>query len=389
MVAACVAFALWHLQPDLLIENTTPAGGDMGAHVWGPAYLRDHLLPHGQVAGWAPDWYAGFPAYQFYMVVPSLLIVALNAGVHGWLGVLPAAAGMFLGAAALFAPLRPRARTLAAVGAVGAFALVGLPYGVAFKLVSVSGIATLPVAAYAFGRLSGLRFPTPAVLAVGTLPFLFYRGFTIYGGNIASTLAGEFAFSMSLSLALVYLGLVFKGIETGRYRALTAVVLAATGLCHLIPAFWALGATAVIVAVRFRRSSSPGTLGYGLLAAAAFLALPAAGLAALGPVARHRGHHPGAGARGGRRRCWRASPCGSCPTACAGSPRRSWSAACCRCGGSARSTCGGPTSTTWAGRSCPTSTPTRPRPSGSTSCPGPPPTSTCAGPSRWRSSGSA
>ena len=24
----------------------------MGAHVWGPAYLRDHLLPHGQVAGW-------------------------------------------------------------------------------------------------------------------------------------------------------------------------------------------------------------------------------------------------------------------------------------------------------------------------------------------------
>ena len=284
VVAACVAFALWHLQPDLLIENTTPAGGDMGAHVWGPAYLRDHLLPHGQVAGWAPDWYAGFPAYQFYMVVPSLLIVALNAGIHGWLGVLPAAAGMFLGAAALFAPLRPRARTLAAVGAVGAFALVGLPYGVAFKLVSVSGVATLPVAAYAFGRLSGLRFPTPAVLAIGTLPFLFYRGFTIYGGNIASTLAGEFAFSMSLSLALVYLGLVFKGIETGRYRALTAVVLAATGLCHLIPAFWALGATAVIVAVRFRRSSSPGTLAFGLLAAAAFLALPAAGLAALGPL---------------------------------------------------------------------------------------------------------
>ena len=284
VVAACVAFALWHLQPDLLLRDTTPAGGDMGAHVWGPAYLRDHLLPNGQFAGWSADWYAGFPAYQFYMVLPSLLIVALNAGVHGWLALVPAAVGVLLGSLALFAEVERKARWALVAGAILAFGLVGLPYGVAFKLVSVSGVATLPMAAYAFGRLSGLRFPTPAVLAVGTLPFLFYRGFTIYGGNIASTLAGEFAFSMSLSLAVVYLGLVFKGLETGRYRALTAVTLAATGLCHLIPAFWALGATAVVVAVRFRRSSSPGGLGYGLLAAAAFLAMPAAFLVALSPV---------------------------------------------------------------------------------------------------------
>ena len=47
VVAVCVGFVLWHLQPDLLLRNTTPAGGDMGAHVWGPAYLRDHLLPQG------------------------------------------------------------------------------------------------------------------------------------------------------------------------------------------------------------------------------------------------------------------------------------------------------------------------------------------------------
>ncbi|HZM30095.1 MAG TPA: hypothetical protein VFB77_06365, partial [Acidimicrobiales bacterium] len=26
VVAACVAFALWHLQPDLLLRDTTPAG---------------------------------------------------------------------------------------------------------------------------------------------------------------------------------------------------------------------------------------------------------------------------------------------------------------------------------------------------------------------------
>ena len=280
VVAACALFALWHLQPDLLLRDTTPAGGDMGAHVWGPAYLRDHLLPHGQVAGWTGAWYAGFPAYQFYMVVPSLLIVVLNAGVHGWAGLVPAAAGLASAGVAVARWHDRRVRRLALAGAVAGLALVGLPYGVAFKLVTVSGVATLPVAAYAFGRLAGTRFPTPAVLAVATLPFLFYRGYTIYGGNIASTLAGEFAFSMSLSLALLYVGVVFKGLETGRYRALAAVLLALTGLCHLIPAFWALGATALAVAVRFRRSTAPRSpalplVGGGAVAALAGVALGA------------------------------------------------------------------------------------------------------------------
>ena len=51
----------------------------MGAHVWGPAFLRDHLLSHLQLSGWSMDWYAGMPVYRFYMVVPALAIVALDA----------------------------------------------------------------------------------------------------------------------------------------------------------------------------------------------------------------------------------------------------------------------------------------------------------------------
>jgi hypothetical protein len=265
VVGACVVFALWHLQPHLLLRDTTPAGGDMGAHVWGPAYLRDHLIPNGQLAGWTGAWYAGFPAYQFYMVVPSLLIVGLNAGVHGWAALVPATVGLGgLGWAVVRWHDRRTRRWALAVAVVG-LALVGLPYGVAFKLVSVSGVATLPISAYAFGRLAGARFPSPAVLSVATLPFLFYRGFTIYGGNIASTLAGEFAFSISLSLAVLYLGVVFKGLETGRYRALAALLLALTGLCHIIPAFWAIGATVVAIAVRFNFTRSRVEIGLPVL----------------------------------------------------------------------------------------------------------------------------
>lgn len=205
MVALAVLLTVSQLEPGLLLTDTTPAGGDMGAHVWGPAYLRDTLLPQGRLAGWAPDWYAGFPAYHFYMVVPSLLIVALD--------------------------------------------LVA-PYEVAFKLVSVLGIATLPVAAWALGRLTRLPFPGPPLLAVAAVGFLFDRSFSIYGGNIASTLAGEFAFSISLSLAVVYVGVLLRGLETGRHRAAAAVLLALCALCHVIPAIFAVVATGVALVLR-------------------------------------------------------------------------------------------------------------------------------------------
>lgn len=257
VLVICVVFVLVQLGPSNVFSNTTPAGGDMGAHVWGPAYLRDHLLPNLRLSGWAPDWYAGFPAFRFYMVVPALAIVALDVGVNGvWALLMIAAAVAAMVWAVRSWSQRPR-RYVALGAAIVALVGIGLPYGVAFKLVSISGVLTLPLAAYAFGRLSGLRFPSPAMLAVATLPFLFYRGFSIYGGNLASTLAGEFAFSMSLSLGLLYLGVVFRGLETGRHRALAAALLALTGLCHIIPAFWALAGTAVIALMRRRRSVAP------------------------------------------------------------------------------------------------------------------------------------
>src|SRR5437868_14852845 len=75
VVLAAMYFVLRQIGPSNLFANNTPTGGDMGAHVWGPAYLRDHLLSHGRITGWTPDWYDGFPAFQFYMVVPALAVV--------------------------------------------------------------------------------------------------------------------------------------------------------------------------------------------------------------------------------------------------------------------------------------------------------------------------
>lgn len=278
VVLFCMLFVFLQLGPSNIFSDTTPAGGDMGAHVWGPAYLRDNLLPDFRLTGWTMDWYAGFPAYQFYMVIPPLAIVLLDLGVSGPLVVVPLA----VAALAVFYAVQQwddrRIRALCIGVAVVALLCISLPYGIAFKLVTITGPLCLPLSAYAFGRLAGLRFPTPALLAAATLPFLFYRRYSIWGGNLSSMLAGEFAFSISLCLALLYLGVVLRGIETGKHRALAAGLLALCCLCHLIPFFWVSGATLVIIAVRPRRSIAPwqpcaafGAAGAGLVGIALLL----------------------------------------------------------------------------------------------------------------------
>jgi len=200
-VAGVIAVVLWQLHPSLLFSNTTITGGDTGAHVGLAGFLKSNLLPHGHVTGWDPGAYDGFPLNTFYFPLPDFLAAAL-----GYI----------------------------------------IPFNIAFKLMTILGSLTLPVAAWLFGRLSGLERPRPAVLAIATLPFLFDQSFTIYGGNLYSTMAGEYAFSLGLSFALVFLGLAVRGMKTGRYRALTAVVLAVCILCHLLTALFALAGALVI-----------------------------------------------------------------------------------------------------------------------------------------------
>ena len=78
VVTACVVFTFKELQPSQLFKNTTPAGGDMGAHVWLPAYVKSSLLPHLRITGWTPDWYDGFPALTFYFPGPIVAIALLS-----------------------------------------------------------------------------------------------------------------------------------------------------------------------------------------------------------------------------------------------------------------------------------------------------------------------
>ena len=208
-VAGATVFTLIQIRPGLILKQSTDVGGDNAAHIVAAFYLIHHLLPRGQISGWDPQWWGGFPLYVFYFPLPALLIAAFNS---------------------VFS------------------------YAVAFKIVTVIGTIFLPLAGYAFGRLAGFARPVPALMSIATVAFIFNTSYTIDGGNLASTLAGEFSFTLSVTFALLFLGVFAHCLRTGRLRWLAAVLFALTVLSHVVPAlFAAAGAVALTVAARDRR----------------------------------------------------------------------------------------------------------------------------------------
>ncbi len=236
IVVACCIFVLAIQHPGLLLRNTTATGGDTGAHVWWPWFMGHDLLPHLRLAGWSKDFYAGFPAGQFYFPFPAALI--------SFLGVL-------------------------------------IPYNVAFKLVTVLGAVLLPVSVYCFGRATKAPRPIPAMLALSSVGFMCLtdadwrqsalatttapaNGFDyptisfhlrVMGGNLASNLAGEFSFSLALALAFFFLAALARALDRRRHLALPAVLLALTILSHFVVGMFAVVGAVIYVAVRLLGSS--------------------------------------------------------------------------------------------------------------------------------------
>lgn len=201
IILSVIVVTIWSLHPQLLVSSSLLTGGDTGSHLAMPAYLKTtgnvfNFTP------WDPGWFAGFPAYTYYFVLPDVLAT---------------------------------------------FASYVIGFAVAFKLATVLGSVVLPITAYAMGRLFRAPRPIPAALAIATLPFLFDATFTIDGGNLFSTMAGEYAFSLSLALALLTIGLFARGVRTGRGYWLAAISLSLTLASHVLPWIFSIGAVVVLV----------------------------------------------------------------------------------------------------------------------------------------------
>jgi hypothetical protein len=132
----------------------------------------------------------------------------------------------------------------------------------------------LPFAAYFLGRALGLSRPVALVAGVAGGTFIFMESFSIFGGNTLSTLAGEFSFSWSFTLSLVYLGLVIRNVREGRRFSVGAgVVLALTALCHIITTMVIVVASLPLLLRRHGATTLVAAWGIGF-ALAGFWAVP-------------------------------------------------------------------------------------------------------------------
>jgi len=71
----------------------------------------------------------------------------------------------------------------------------------------------LPLTIFLCLSFLDFKFPVPSLGALLSLSYLFLEEFTIYGGNIPSTLSGEFSYSFAFALFFLFIGLLVKGIK--------------------------------------------------------------------------------------------------------------------------------------------------------------------------------
>ncbi|OGB86912.1 hypothetical protein A3H38_00220 [candidate division WOR-1 bacterium RIFCSPLOWO2_02_FULL_46_20] len=187
ILAAIFVFLFSYFKPSLLFSSTITTGGDTPSHYPTAVYLKEVFLPQGKIMGWDPGNYAGFPVFYHYFPLTYLLMVVLS----------------YL-----------------------------IPMQVAFKIVSVLGTFFLPVCVYFMFRLLKYRFPVPIIGAVFSLGFLFLEANSMWGGNIPSTLAGESSYSLSLSLMVLFFGLLYRGIEDKNMIIPNALLVFLMGFSH-------------------------------------------------------------------------------------------------------------------------------------------------------------
>ena len=178
---------IFFLRIDLVFSDNMPTGGDMGAHVAAVDYFVKNFFPNLKLMGWSNMWFAGIPLYYFYFPFPPLIVSILS---------------------------------------------IFLPFGIAFKLMVVGSVLGV---IYAFDKLFRDRneiFSLPGFVC-GVL-FVLTESFTIYGGNLASTLAGQYSFTYSVAFGILAYNSLVKDVNRKKFIS-SATLFALCILSHLIP----------------------------------------------------------------------------------------------------------------------------------------------------------
>lgn len=171
LLLAVEGFLLLLFPPSLILSSSHIAGGDTPSHLTAAVALRESLATGGPLVTWMHGNYAGYPLFLNYFPFPFFIISLLAAAI---------------------------------------------PLQIAFKLVTLLPVFGLPAAIYFCLRRFGYADLVAALGSALALPFLVMKENAMWGGNIASTLAGEFCYGIGLVIAVALTGKVFHDIRDGR-----------------------------------------------------------------------------------------------------------------------------------------------------------------------------
>ena len=175
------------LRIELVFSDLLPTGGDMGAHIVPTKFFVTELFNNFKLSGWSQDWFAGYPVYYFYFPLPPIITSLLN----------------FL-----------------------------FPFSISFKTMVLISQVLLVVSIEMLMRKKSKVFSFYG-FGVGLL-YLLTESFTIFGGNLASSLAGQYSFTYSIAFGNLSIFYLVKS----KYKYSTeiaALLIGLSALSHLIP----------------------------------------------------------------------------------------------------------------------------------------------------------
>ena len=175
------------LRVELVFSDLLPTGGDMGAHIVPTKFFVTELFNNFKLSGWSQDWFAGYPIYYFYFPLPPIITSLLN----------------FL-----------------------------FPFSISFKAMVLISQILLVISIEMIMRKNSKEFSFFG-FGVGLL-YLLPESFTIFGGNLASSLAGQYSFTYSIAFANLSMFYLMK--SNHRYSIeIASFLIGLSVLSHLIP----------------------------------------------------------------------------------------------------------------------------------------------------------
>ena len=175
------------LRIELVFSDLLPTGGDMGAHIVPTKFFVTELFNNFKLSGWSQDWFAGYPVYYFYFPLPPIITSLLN----------------FI-----------------------------FPFSISFKTMVLISQVLLVVSIEMLMRKNSKEFSFYG-FGVGLL-YLLTESFTIFGGNLASSLAGQYSFTYSIAFGNLSIFYLVKS----KYKysiEIAALLIGLSVLSHLIP----------------------------------------------------------------------------------------------------------------------------------------------------------